>query len=109
MAEAGLESHGTCPEQMTGCLFQRPQDTHEGQGQTRPPPLSPTETKEDTGDLTGGRRCLARGGHHAMGPASQVLAGVGGSGNARSAPSCIPHRPPHHPLRSSGFAEDKAS
>ena len=53
-AEAGLESCGACPVQVTGCLFQRPQDTHEGQGQTRPTPVTHGD-QGDPGDLTDGR------------------------------------------------------
>ena len=52
-----------------------------------------------------------------MGPASLVLAWAMGTGwggghwecTLHSTPRCIPHRPPHHPLRSSRFAEGKAS
>lgn len=78
-AEAGLESCGACPVQVTGCLFQRPQDTHEGQGQTRPTPV----THGDQGDPATSRvgaRCLPGGGHRAAGPASLVLAWAVGTG-----------------------------
>ena len=64
-----------------------------------------------------GARCLPGGGHHAAVPASLVLTWAVGTGwgggrwecTLHSAPRYIPHRPPHHPLRSSRFAEGKAS
>lgn len=98
-------------------LFQRPQDTHEGQGQTHPHPSHPRRPRRTLATSRVGARCLPGGGHHAVGPASLVLAWAVGTGwgggrwecTLHSTPRCIPHRPPHHPLRSSRFAEGKAS